>query len=497
MKLSKVLLLFVVLSALLAWLYFVEIKQRQETKSAEEKASHLVQLDKVGIRAIDLDSDSQTIELRKPADTWVIAAPVKTKADQPTVESIIRSLEDASPEKTVIEKNADWTQYGLEKPSFTVSASSSDKTVKLHFGEHNPSRSSYYLKINSDDKLFLVADTLKNSLDKKLIDVRDKTIWGMSPSDIDHIVIYKDGVESELKSESDQKWVMTKPQKMKVKKDAISRQLTALVNIEAKDVIDEPGEAYKSYGLEKPSAWIRLKGDKLSQTLLIGNQTKDSDKNAKETDLYVQVEGNPTVFVIDGRKLSDLLRSDITQLQDKSVVDFSPSDVEKVSIEIDGKTWMAVRGTDKKWDSEQPEKLSKLDGWSISSILWDIKDVEWKSVKNVNADELSEFHLDKPQLIVSVSDTGGTRTVTLKAGWDADSDSAGRGNTTGQTKVDGDKSTEGKESNKNQVSMKPLAPPTVNVLVESGGIEQGNIFVVDGNFVDRLRRSLDRLIEKK
>jgi hypothetical protein len=496
MKLSKVLFLIAILSAVLAWLYFVEIKQREETKSTEEKASHLVQLDKAGIIAIDLDSESQTIELRKPADTWVIAVPVKTRADQPAVESIIRSLEDASPEKTLLDQNADWSQYGLEKPSFVVSASTKDKTIKLHFGEHNPSRSSYYLRIDSDPRLFLVADTLKNSLDKKLIDVRDKTIWGMSPSDIDHIEIYKNGVESALKSEPDGKWVMTKPQQIKVKKDAINRQLNALVNIEAKEVIDDLGEAYKSYGLEKASTWIRLKGKKLSQTLLIGNQTTDK-KDAKEPDLYVQIEGNPTVFVIDGRKVSDLLRSDITHLQDKSVVDFSPGDVEKVSIEIDGKTWTAVRGADKKWDLEKPEKLSKLDGWSISSILWDIRDIEWKSIRNIKAEELSKFHLDKPQLIISVSDNRGNRTVTLKAGWEAEFDSPAGKNTIGQTKVNGDKSTEGHEGNNNQVSIKPLAPPTVNMIVDGGETEQGNLFVVDGNFVDRLRRNLDRLIERK
>ncbi len=82
MKLGKLLIYLGILVALAAYVYFVEIKQKQEKQATEEKAAKIVQLEKDQIVAVDLQSrDKEKIELKKPSDTWVLTSPIKTKAD--------------------------------------------------------------------------------------------------------------------------------------------------------------------------------------------------------------------------------------------------------------------------------------------------------------------------------------------------------------------------------------------------------------------------------
>ena len=95
MKLSKISVYLLILAALAAWLYFVEIKQKDKKQADEDKASKIVNIEKDQIVQIDLKSgDGVNIELKKP-DEWVITAPLNTRADQAAVGSLLQSATDA------------------------------------------------------------------------------------------------------------------------------------------------------------------------------------------------------------------------------------------------------------------------------------------------------------------------------------------------------------------------------------------------------------------
>jgi len=201
MKLSKISVYLLILAALAAWLYFVEIKQKDKKQADEDKASKIVNIEKDQIVQIDLKSgDGVNIELKKP-DEWVITAPLNTRADQAAVGSLLLSATDARSEKIVLEKDVKWEEYGLEKPVFSVALTTKDGKTEILFGESNPSKTSYYVRIGGDPRLFLVSDTLKNSLNKPFFDLRDKTVITIAPEDVDRIQITQKDEETELKRE--------------------------------------------------------------------------------------------------------------------------------------------------------------------------------------------------------------------------------------------------------------------------------------------------------
>lgn len=502
MKWSRVLIYLAVLAAVAAYLYLVEIRQKEQKQAQEDEAQKLLHLEKDNLVRVDLQSaDRGTIELQKPADVWVLTAPVKAKCDEAVVGSLLRSALDAKPEKTILEKDVKWDEYGLEKPEFTVTLyTKDDKKATLAFGASNPSKTSYYLRVDDQPKLLLVADTLKNSLNKTSFDVRDKSILTIPAEDVTRFVISKNGAETELKQEAPDRWVMLKPEQTRVKTTLVTGNLRSVAGLSAKDIIDAPKKDGDPYGLDKPEQTFFLKGDNLEQVLEIGKPLEKPEGTAQsQPNYYARVKGHDTVYVVESRLLK-MMKTDPQDLKDRSLLSFNPNDIEKFDIELDGKSWVATRQPDKKWELEKPEKREKMDSWQFSSLLWDIKDAEWKSLIKPVPEDLSSLRLDKPRLVARFFKKDEKEPIVIKAGWESDAKQDAE-----RTEIQ-KKGSATDESQKKETSSKsddaksfaepsPDTPKTVNAMAQPQE-EQDAVMVLDGAFLTRLRDALKRLTEK-
>lgn len=489
MKLRNVLIYFIVLGALASYVYFIEIKHKQAQQAQEEKAAKIVHLEKDNLARVELKTPDRTIDLQKPGDAWVLTSPMKTAADQFAVGSLIHSALDAKPEKVVLDKDVKWDEYGLDKPDFTVTLTTKDnKKTEILFGAANPAKSSYYARVDDQPKLLLVADTLKNSLNKTPYDLRDKSVLSMAADDVERLVISKGKESVELELQDKDKWLLTKPERFAAKKSVIEAGLNALTALKAKEIIDEPKREGDPYGLDNPEESITIAGKKLEQVLLVGKPAGDAKEPAPGAgpNLYTKVKGQDTVYVVEGRAIRSL-KTDPKELRDRSVLMFNPPEIERVQITLDGKTLLAVQGQDKKWTLEKPEKTDKVDTWAITGLLWSLKDLEWKSIVSPAPDP-SSVHLANPQLTAELFKKGEKDPIVLKAGWPAEQ----------PEKKEQAKPQPGtkKETAVPELPIEKKAPPTVNVSVQPSE-EQNAVFVLDGNFVERLRGDLERLTEKK
>jgi Domain of unknown function (DUF4340) len=506
MKLGKLLIYLSILVALAAYVYFVEIRHKKEQQAIEEKAAKIVHLEKDKIVEIELLSrDKEKIELKKPSDTWVLTSPIKTKADTSAVASLLHSITDAKPEKVVSEKDVKWEDYELDKPEFVVTLATKDQTAEIRFGSANPAKTSYYVRVDEQPKLLLVQDTLKNSLNKSAFDLRDKTVVGLSPDQVDNITISTEGKEIELKREAKDQWMMVKPERIRAKAAIIALNLRTLTNLTARSIIDDPAKDGDPYGLNNPQETILMAGKEREQTLLIGApQKKEGGPPGAEPDRYARIKGQDTVYVLDGRALKSL-KTNPDELRDRSLLTFNPADIERLEITLDGKTWLAAKDKDNKWSLEQPEKKEKLDAWPVTSVLWDLKDLEWKSMTKPAPADLASVHLDKPQLTVSLFKKGDREPLLLKAGWQVTAETKGHeegakkeSQTTGpEQQPSAEKKVESppKGSSAEVTPDKATAPEGVSVSVQPQE-EQGAIFAIDSGFISRLRTDLKRLTEK-
>jgi Domain of unknown function (DUF4340) len=518
MKLGKVLIYLVILVAVAAYLYLVEIKYKEKQEAAEKQSKKIVQLEKGKIVGIDLQSnDKGKIELKKPGDTWVLTAPVKAKADEAAMKTLLTSAVDAEAEKVIREKDVKWEDYGLDKPAYSISLFTGDKATTLSFGAQNPAKTSYYLRASNDPRLFLVADTLKNALSKTAFDVRDKSVLGVAPGQVEKIVITKDGAETELRRAGGEKWTMVKPEQIRVKGHVIRQSLIDLTNLTARQIIDDPKKEGDPYGLDNPTEKILLSGKNLNQTLLIGKAETEEAGPGAAPNRYARVQGHDMVYLVDGRVVQGM-KTDPKQLQDRSLLTFKPLEIKKVEIELDGKKWVASQDKDKKWVAsqdkdkkwslEQPEKKKGIDTWPITGILWDLKDLEWKEMTKPMPQDLTSVHLDKPRLVVSLFKKDDKEPLVLKAGWEplapkkeAAAKQEEKEATPVEKQAQASPKTKASEKAHNPGSApalppQPTVPPTINAVVKPN--EEGNsMFVVDSGFIGRLKEDLEKLTAKK
>jgi hypothetical protein len=507
MKLRTVLIYLCILVGLGAWLYFYEVQHTKKQQEVERAATKIVHLQPDNVVAVTLDSgDRGKIVIQKPADSWVLTSPVRTGADQPSVKSLIYAATEAASEKVILEKDVKWEDYGLDKPDFSVTLATPDKKTEIFFGAHNPAKTSYYVRVDDSPKLLLVADTLKNSLNKTLLYLRDKSVVTIAPDDIARLLITRKGVTTELQRTGGDSWTMIHPERLKAKASVVTADLRTISNLSAKDIIDEPKGDSAAYGLGNPEETILLSGKEREQLLLIGKPLDAKGPAQAEPDRYAGIKGNETVYVLDGKTLKSI-RTGVEELRDRSVVDFNPSDIRKMSIELDGKEWVALKEKENKWTLEKPEKKQSVDQWAVSGILWDLKDLEWKSASKSHSDELSVEELKEPQLVVSLFPKGDQAPIVLKVVWKDEPASdnekgpateaaapaperptPGAKEQSGPSKEQQEATGESKDQNK--------FPATVRATVEPQE-EKGTVFSIDGDFIGRLRQDLKKLLETR
>ncbi|MBM3302938.1 MAG: DUF4340 domain-containing protein, partial [Deltaproteobacteria bacterium] len=302
-----------------------------------------------------------------------------------------------------------------------------------------------------------------------------------------------------------EKWVMLKPEKMRIKGADVSRNLINLTNLQAKDIIDESPKDDDPYGLNSPSDSILLEGKNRTQTLLVGKAKDEKDKTPhSKPDRYARIEGQDMIHVIASRTLDDFT-TDPDKLRDRYLMAFKPHEVEKLQVDLDGTTWVAVKSKDDKWTLEKPTQKDNIESWPVTGILWDLKNLEWKDMKIPAPDDLSTVYLDKPRLTVSVAKKGDTEPLTLKAGWKAGSPQKAEpsaeqkpqgalADESAQAARDsgtGEKSPE-KEKAASESAQGAKIPELVNAMAQPH--EEGNpLFMVESSFIERLRKDLQRL----
>ena len=488
MKSSKVIIYLLILAALAVYVYVVEIRQKEQQEAEKQKAEKLVHLDRSEIAQISLYSEKKgKIELKKAAGTWVISSPIKTKADEYALDGLLTTISSAAQEKLILEKDVKWGDYGLEKPTLTVTVGTKKEAVRVFFGNQNPSKSSYYVRVNKSPKLLLVADTLKNAFNKTLFELRDKTVLSRAPSDISRLSINRGEKITEFNREAEDKWMMVKPKRIRVKREVIDQNLRVLANLKATDIIDSPKKEGDPYGLGRPSQTILLAGSKPDQVLIVGNAVKKDNESASSNNLYARVKGLDTVYVLDKRSLARL-QTDPKQIQDRSLIALGPADLDKFEIQLEGKTWKASREKGGKWLLSKPEKRKNIENWPVTRLLWGLKDLEWKSVIKRTADNLSQYHLDKPKLVVSLFKKKDNARITLKASWSETAHSEKKTDTTEDNKKS--------ETKKEQKQAVVPTPDKVYAVVEPHE-EKGAIFVLDSGFVEQLRLGLKDLLKDK
>ncbi len=264
--------------------------------------------------------------LRKVEGAWRLLKPIQAPADAEAVATLVQALADAGREETIVEKDAELRQYGLDAPSGAVSfvpASPGAKPKVLFFGNDNPLGSSTYAMVDGEPQVFLLASFVKTSVLKDAADLRDKAPWRFDGADVQGLRSTHGGGFS-LERGPDGAWKLRLAGKEEpARAGAVESWLGELGTLKALRVPSEDG---------KGGAWGLNRGPRLAVTLKDGRRLQlNAGSAAGSEGFHAQGAPGSAVFVLPASALL-VLEKPGKDLADRQAFALNASEVERFEV---------------------------------------------------------------------------------------------------------------------------------------------------------------------
>ncbi len=397
MNFRATVILLLILALLGGYYYFYEVKFAAKQAKIEEDKKKLFLFSEQDVQEIKLIGPEGTIVAKKSDGGWTLEEPIQAKADDKAVESLINRLKNAQSDRSVDEGTPKLADYGLVKPFLQVSLKLKDQSTyqTLYLGDLTPTELYVYAQRNVDPKIYLIDKFLRDDLNKKVFDLRDKTIVAFETDKVKKLEFTVDKNKMVAEATGGD-WKVTQPGEYKGDKDRITSILTKLNFTRIKEFIEENPEDLSKYGLDNPPIQVTLwVGDDMAQkTLLLGK----SDESKKG--IYAKREGTHNVFLVPDDLTKDFPKT-VMDLRDKTVLAFEKGDIKKVQIQREGMDLIAEKVSDKDWNLTQPEQV-KADESAISDILTEVRGLKVKEFTHDNPQDLATYGLNTPKIQVNL-----------------------------------------------------------------------------------------------
>ncbi len=419
-----------VLAGVVSYIWFVERKHEPKPEGEREKVTVLA-VDKAKAKEISLaTAGGETIRLVKEGSAWKVAAPFAAPADTSAVESILTSLEKLEADEVVVEQAASLAEYGLDKPSRTVTAAveGAKDPLTVQFGAKSPDGSSVYARTVSSPKVFLVASWVEGSFDKKPFDLRDRDLLHVKRDDVRSLEVAGPEGSYALARTDAGEWAFTKPVATRAGRWSVDGLLGTVENLRMDSVAAEAATDVKPFGLDKPARSVGLVlKDGSTRTLEIGGAAPDptatpvpspspspakkGEKPAppKPTKYYARQSGTDLVAVVPATLADDLAKG-MGELRAKRLLEVATYETEGFEA--------AAAGAKKTYAKTTAKDKDGLDKTQWKRTAPDAKDLDTTKVEDalfkMGGVEVSEF-VDQPQALAAYGLDTPVLKVTVKA----------------------------------------------------------------------------------
>jgi Domain of unknown function (DUF4340) len=230
----------------------------------------IIKIDHDKVDSIDITSADHTVKLAKSGSDWRLKAPVDARADFSTVEGILGRLNTGQMKAIAAPNATDMKEYGLDKPSLTVTLGSGSSQAGLAIGKAAAEGTTYARDL-SRPMVFSVENSLVDELKKPVDDFRVKDIFDARAFNTTRVEAVRNGQTIAFEKAGD-KWKQVAP----VAKDADATKVDALTS--ALTGARATGFVEKTSALDKPELAVTMKYDegKKQERVVFGRQGSDA-----------------------------------------------------------------------------------------------------------------------------------------------------------------------------------------------------------------------------
>lgn len=305
-------------------------------------------------------ANGDAVELSKASGKWQIVEPKQLGADPDASTSLVSTLSSVSADKTIEDKAADFSPYGLVKPAIDVTVKRKDgKSDQIEIGDDTPNNSGAYARTPNNAKVYTVFSYVKTSLDKSLNDLRDKRLLTFDSDKITRIDLTAKNDSEEFGKNAQNEWQILKPRPLRADGTTVDSLVSKLKDAKMDATIspDDAKKAQAGYASGTKVATASVTDSNGTQTIEV---RKDKDKNyyAKST----AVEG---IYKITS-DVGDSLDKGLDDFRNKKLYDFGFSDPSK--LEVNGATY--TKSGDK-WMSGP----KTMDNTSVQNLIDKLRDL--------------------------------------------------------------------------------------------------------------------------
>ncbi|MBP7791934.1 MAG: DUF4340 domain-containing protein [Candidatus Goldbacteria bacterium] len=392
MKGKQIITALVVLVLLSVYLYFGEIKKRQNKETEKNKKETIYQdLKKEDVSEIVIQTIENKIIIKKISNDWMIIEPIQSYADESTVGSILERHAAAKSERIIEQVNL--ADYNLDKPEVYIEFVTKDKTYRLNMAGYNPIGDSAYAAIpGNTTTVYLVPKNLRLDCDKELKDLRYKGLMKFTDDAVTEMVINLNDRDKKYRlKKQDGWWHIVSPVSKTAKNERIMTYLSYMKNTGIKDFMDVKDA--ERYGLSNPLEYIEVYEGKDVQRAYFGKENKSKNSRYAKSTIHKNLLEIPD-YVYNGIEKID-------EITNKQLFLFMQDKVEKISVKYGDKSIVAVKHHDKsgteKWEYSEFKNIDNKKKESIyifgvaSNLYW----LEYKSVieKFDQKDEAEKYGL--------------------------------------------------------------------------------------------------------
>ncbi|MFU0826387.1 MAG: DUF4340 domain-containing protein [Lachnoclostridium sp.] len=402
-SLTLVLLLIALIVLIGACFWLLKYNEKKDSKKDESDSETILKLDEDSIEKIYFkNKDTEMTLVKGDDDKWIYTDDKSFPVNQTYADNMSKAFTKLTSTRTLEEGVDNLSDFGLDDPAILVVVTDKDgNETKLCIGSEVPVTGGYYATVNDDGKVYVISSSVYDNFDHDKIEMTEvESLPTITSSNITHLLVEKkDEPNFEIQyDESDNanatsefagisNWTLKQPYKTPI--TAESSEVTTLLKnyseLSFTSCVDYNAKDLSKYGLDDPAARVYLEyyeiytkesdsseddtKDSTDTTdteddttrvdytleLLIGNKTEDGDYYAKTSD-------SNAVHIMSASTVENIINIDAFSIASHYLSLVKIDSVDKVDINVEGKTYtLSIDRTEKTSDEQTDESSDDSD----------------------------------------------------------------------------------------------------------------------------------------
>ena len=350
---------------------FCAIRYEEHQEKIKNSEETILEVDPDTVTQLSWEYNGNSFTLNKENDVWTYADDENFPVDQDHVQTMLELFQEFGV-SFVIEDVGDYSQYGLDNPTCTITLQTEDTTYTVQLGNYSNMDEKRYVSIG-DGNAYLVNEDPLDTFDVELKDLIQNdeipafdqvTSMETSGETAETIQYVEDS--SDTYREDDVYFVQQGNELLPLDTSLVNTYLSSLHSLYLDDYVtyNVTDEELESYGLKAPDLILTVNytskdedENETEETFVIHvshnpDQTipdvSETDEEDDSFDAYVRVGESSIVYKITTDEYRSLLAVSYDELRHKEVIPTDTEDIKQIDVTLDGETYTLTSKEEKK-----------------------------------------------------------------------------------------------------------------------------------------------------